>query len=453
MPTSSGRYAGLRLLTFVALALAVVAAALVMLQMGKPSYRLTLTLPNAGQLVKGDQVKVGGVPVGKITDIRLDRRQQARIGLEVTDAELTPLHRGTVATLRSTSLSGIANRYLALTPGPNDEPEIADGGGIPAEDGRAAVDLDQVLNTLDPATQRVLRTLVRRSADGFEGVAKDANRGLAALNPAIAQTAATTSELLRDQRRLEGFLVASSELVSAVASRPQDLDQLVGNARDTAAALASESDALGSAIARLPPTLRQANTTLVNLRGTVRELRPTVRAVRPVAPLLSRVLSQLPPVARQALPVVRRLRRTIDGPGEADLIAVLDRFPELERRGLPALRSAAPTLEDALPVVRDARPYTPDLIGGLFNGFGGTTAGYYDANGHYVRISFQSNPASAANTGSLLQPQGQGQEGLSGFRTGIDKRCPGAATQALPDGSSPFLDVADFPCDPEDSPR
>jgi len=429
VPTTSGRYAGLRLLTFAALALAVVAAALVMFQMNEPSYRLTLTLENAGQLVKGDQVKVGGVAVGQITDIRLDRRRQARIGLEITEAELTPLHRGTVATLRSTSLSGIANRYLALTPGPNDEAEIGDGGHIPAEDGRGAVDLDQLLNTLDPATQRVLRTLVRRSADGFEGVATDANRGLEALNPALSQTAATTSELLRDQRRLESFLVASGKLVSAVASRPEDLDRLVTGARDTTTALARESDALGSSIARLPPTLRQANTTLVNLRGTVGDLRPAVRAALPVAPLLSRVLTRLQPVSADALPVVKRLRRTIDRPGEADLMAVLNRFPELERRALPALRSAAPTLEDALPVVRDARPYTPDLIGGLFNGFGGTTAGYYDANGHYTRISFQGNFATAANTGSLLQPGGQGQSGLSGYRTGIDKRCPGAATR------------------------
>ena len=35
------------------------------------------------------------------------------------DEPVAPLHEGTTATIRATSLSGIANRYVSLNPGPN----------------------------------------------------------------------------------------------------------------------------------------------------------------------------------------------------------------------------------------------------------------------------------------------------------------------------------------------
>ena len=87
-------------------------------------------------------------------------------------------------TLRATSLSGIANRYLALEPGRNDEPEIPDGGEIRAEDGREAVDLDQVLNTLDAQTQRDLQAFVRSADRRLD----DGRRGAGRRTPASSRS-------------------------------------------------------------------------------------------------------------------------------------------------------------------------------------------------------------------------------------------------------------------------
>ena len=445
--------AGARLLAIAAVVLAVVAVALLMFGSVGGGHVVRLTLDNAGQLVVGNEVKVGGVPVGEVDTIELTPDGRAEIELDISDRELLPLHTGTVAILRSTSLSGIANRYIALTPGPNSAPEIPDGGEIPAEDGRVAVDLDQILNTLGPATRADLRALVRRSADVFEGVEVEANDGLRALNPALSQSAITARELVRDRSELERFVVETADVASALASRPEDLEQATGNALGGLSAIARESRALDRSLDALPGTLRQANTTLVNLRATLGDVRPAVREARPVAPPLSRVLELLRPVVRDARPVVGDLRRTIDRPGRSDdLLGVLRGLPSLERTGVPALRSAVATVGDALPMVRDVRPYVPDLVGGQLNGFGGTTGGYYDANGRYVRISFQANFFSLTNTGSLI-PVPPAQQGVSGYRMGVDKRCPGAGTQTAPDRSNPYLDRPGFPCDLDDSPR
>jgi len=452
-----------RALTLAVIALAVVASAALMFGLGG-EYRVHLTLDNAGQLVKGNQVKVGGRPVGLVESIELQDDARARIEVSIDD-ELAPLHEGSVMTLRATSLSGIANRYLALVPGRNDEPEIPEGGEVPADDGREAVDLDQLLNTLDPQTQRDLQAFVQNAADVFADepaggedeqatlkAARQANAGLEALNPALSQSAATFRALMRDEAALERFIVRSAQVVEDVTARREHLDPLVGNALGAVGALAQESAALESSLRQLPPTLRKTNSTLVNLRATLGDVRPLVRDARPVAPLLSEAFDELQPFARDARPVVSRTRAVIDRAGtRADLLGLLDGLVRLSREAVPAFDSTVKTVEDALPIVREARPYVPDVIGGLMNGFGGTTGGYYDANGHYVRISFQGSAATLTGLGTLV-PRPPEDQGLTGFRTKLYKRCPGAGTQPAEDGSNPFIDTATV-CDEENTPR
>jgi hypothetical protein len=87
-------------------------------------------------------------------------------------------------------------------------------------------------------------------------------------------------------------------------------------------------------------------------------------------------------------------------------------------------------------------------VAGLFNGFGGTTAGYYDANGHYVRISLQGNPFTFQGAGSATGVPAFSSDAYA-LRRGILARCPGAATQPHADRSNPWR-PAEAPCKPED---
>ena len=434
-----------------AFVLAVGVVGLVMLR--GPGYSVAVTVPNAGQLVKGNQVKVGGVPVGTVDAIELTPDGQARIELGIDDGGLAPLHRGTKAIIRATSLGGIANRYISLQPGPNNAPAIADGGSIPAEDVKPIVDLDAVLNALGPAARHDLSRLVRSAAGAFDGAEREANAGLRMLNPAVSQASLTARELMRDEKSFERFIVEAATVVDAVTKPRADLEQVVGNAAGAAAAIAREDAALDTTLEQLPPTLRRVNTSLVNVRGTLRDLRPALVDARPAAPLLSRTLERLAPIARRALPLVARTRKVVDAPGTAaDLLGVVRGFPGLAERAVPAFESADQTVKDALPIVRDARPYTPDVVGGLINGFGGTTTGYYDANGHYARISFHSSVYSADGLGSLI-PFPPSQQGLTGYRKRVIRRCPGGGVQPHPDKSSPFVEREDFPCDRGDTLR
>lgn len=441
-----------RLLAVAALLLAVVVVAWLMFVSGDP-YRVTIELDNASQLVKGNQVKVGGVPVGTVTKMELGHDARALIELEITDEELTPLHEGSTAQVRSTSLSGIANRYITLKPGPNDEDPIPDGGALPAEDAESEVDLDAVLNTLNDETLKDLQAAVQGLGGAVAGRGKELERAIHGLNPALSQTAATAREVIRDERAFSRFLVDSASVVAAVSSRSPDLERLVPATATTLEAIASRTAELDRSLRELPPTLREGNTTLVNLRALLRDLRPLVDEARPVARPLTEALQRLRTVSRRGVREIPGLRRLIDARGREDLIGVLDYMPTLEGTAVEAFDSSVRTVDELLPIVRVARPYVPDLVAGPYRGFGGTTAPYYDANGHYTRISFVGSGFTLVPGLGTALPILPEEGGLAGYRTFVRHRCPGGGTHPHPDGSNPFKDGEDFPCDLGDTGR
>lgn len=419
---------------------------------GSDPYRLTLYFDSASQLVKGNEVKVGAVPIGTVKSIELTEDFRARVEVELDpDDELVPLRRGAIAAIRNDALASVAGRYIALSQGPAGAPEIPDGGEIQTDHTRSTVDTDQVLATLDKRTRRDIRALVRESAGIVRGkTPAQANATIRALAPAGSQGAALARELAHDERSLGRLLRESGEVASALASRPGDLETLTGDALAATSAIAERSEALDSALAQLPPTLRRTNTTLLNVRGAIGDLRPLVRETRPAARPLADTLTRLRPIARRSRPVVSDLRAAIRRRGPTnDLVDALRGIAPLARDAVPAFRSTARLLPDLQPIVTELRPYVPDLVGYL-KGFTGSSGGYYDANGRYARISMQASMFSLDGSGSLVPlPEA---DGLTGLRRGLNKRCPGAATQKLADGSNPFFEVAGA-CEPGDSPR
>src|ERR1700712_3291920 len=87
-----------------ALVLVVVILAVLVLGPGS-SVKYKLVFTNAGQLVKGNEVQVGGTKVGQVQAIDLTDTNQAEIKIKV-DGDFAPLHQGTTALIRATSLSG-----------------------------------------------------------------------------------------------------------------------------------------------------------------------------------------------------------------------------------------------------------------------------------------------------------------------------------------------------------
>jgi phospholipid/cholesterol/gamma-HCH transport system substrate-binding protein len=430
-----------------ALALAVAFAVWLLLFRGDGGTEYTLLFQNAGQLVRDDDVQVGGRRVGSIREIELTEDNQAAIKIAVEEP-FAPLREGTQAVIRLTSLSGIANRYVALTPAPGDAEELPEGATLTAEETTDVVDLDQLFNTLDERTRGNLADVIKGFAAQYEGKGEEAGESAKYFNPLLSSSRALVQQVTEDEAALTRFLVNSSRAVTTIAERRDDLADLVGNANATAAAIGQENAALARALGLLPTTLRRANTTFVNLRATLDDLDVLVAESKPATKDLAPFLRELRPLVRAARPTIRDLRLLVRRPGDDnDLVEATRKLPALQRAATPAFRDGRQALVRAQPVLEFARPYTPDLVG-WFRDFGQGAANY-DANGHFARIQpmfnafqFTDNPA-----GGLLTPVPPANR-MDGVETGVIRRCPGAATQRPEDGSAPFTDGGDLDCDP-----
>jgi phospholipid/cholesterol/gamma-HCH transport system substrate-binding protein len=401
-------------------------------------YRVKARFLNAGQLVKGNPVQVGGVPVGSVKGIRITDDGEAEVDLEI-DGDHAPLRRGTRAEIRQFSQSGLANRYIDLSLPPDSNDEIPDGGVIETDKTVTQVDLDELFNTLDPPTRKALQEFFKGSAAQWRDNAREANIGFEYLNPALSTSRRLFNELTEDTPLLQRFLVDSSEMVTALAERRDDLAGLIGNLNTTMRALGSQKEALAESIGRLPPFMRRANTTFVNLRSTLDEVDPLVEASKPVAKRLGPFLSQARAFAADAKPTVRDLSITIRKRGRAnDLIDLMRTFPPLseiatvkknrsyapggKRYSVGETRGAFPESIDALKggakEISFARPYTTDFLG-WFDDFS-TTGGGFDALGATAR-------------GFITMSEFLHRDSLAYKQY---KRCPGSAEAPAKDGSN-----------------
>jgi phospholipid/cholesterol/gamma-HCH transport system substrate-binding protein len=433
-----------------ALALAVLLAVYLLLFKGPSGHEYTLVFQSAGQLVKDDDVQVGGRRVGAVTDIALTPDNRAAVTISVEEP-YAPLREGTSAAIRLTSLSGVANRYVALTPAPANARRLDDHARLDTDSTTTVVDLDQVFNTIDSRTRGNLSGVIRGLARQYSGRGAEAAQSTEYFNPVLSSSRRLVDQLTRDESALTAFIVSSSQAVTAIAQRRNDLAALVGNANTTAKAIGDENVALARALGLLPTTLRRANTTFVNLRATLDDLDTLVAVSKPATKNLAPFLRELRPLVHDARPTIRDLRTLVRRDGaNNDLVEATRKMPRLQRVASPAFANGRQALQDAQPVLEFIRPYAPDFVGWLRDF--GQGASNYDANGHYARIQpiFNAFQFNDTPTGPLLVPIAPSHR-LDGLQSDAIKRCPGAATQRPADNSAPYTDGGSLgpnDCDP-----
>ena len=410
----------------VALLVAVVLVAIVLFG-GDKGYSYKLLFETGGQLVAGNQVLVGGQPIGTVDEISLTEDSQAEVKITVDD----PLHDGTTAVIRATSLSGIANRYVSISPGPNNEPEIAVDDTIPSTETTSPVDIDQLFNTFNTKTRKGLADFIQGQGTVYTNNAKQANKAYKFLAPGLQSTERLLAELTRDEQTFSDFLASGSSVLGALAERRNDLSQLTSNANEALGAIAEQNEAFDRSLVALPPALRQANTTFVNLRAALDDLDPVIAATgRAEQAGLTSFLRRFGSVAEDSVPVFKNLGLVLhrDGPAN-DLVDTLGALPGAQRRASTAVPANIKALDDSQPNIAQLRPYTPDLLGFLARF--GQSASNYDGNGHYVRVQpsginlFRWNSAT-----SVLDPIPTTEQ-FADFDNGFFNRCPGAGTQPI----------------------
>ena len=276
----STRTSGVAVLTLTALSLLtvlVIAATIRPFSLGGDQRSYSAVFSSASRVGPGDEVMVGGVRVGRVTDVELAPDATAHVSFEV-EADL-PVSTATRAELRYLDLVG--GRYLALTEPPGDHAPQPAGQLIPISRTSPALDLNALLNgfkplfsALDPDDVNALATDIIRTFQG-EGPT---------VRQLIARTGSLTSGLARRDDVIDALLTNLGRTVTTVARRHDQLEGLIRDLSVFAVGLARDRRVIGD-------SLRHIDTMTALSAGLLRDARPSLR--RDIADLrvIARVLS------------------------------------------------------------------------------------------------------------------------------------------------------------------
>jgi virulence factor Mce-like protein len=322
-----------------------------------PTYELKTRVPNAANLVKGNDVRIGGTRVGAVTDITpvTDSRTGAVTALLTLKLETTvkPLPVDSTVLIRPRSALGL--KYVEISKGTSSQ-GFEDGATVPLGNATPEpVEIDQVIGTFDDKTRAASQSNLTEFGNGFAGRGPDLNRAIEELNPLLTNLVPVMRNLSDPQTRLGRFVTALGRTSAIVAPAAETQAELFGNLDTTFRAFANIARPfLQDSISGGPPALDEAikdfpqlRPFLANSEALFRELRPGVRALSTAAPDLADALEIGTPTLKRSVAFNNRLKPAFEA---------LERFAEdpLVTLGVRDLKSTAtilaPTIAHLTPV-------------------------------------------------------------------------------------------------------
>jgi phospholipid/cholesterol/gamma-HCH transport system substrate-binding protein len=150
-------------------------------------YRFHTSFSEAGQLSTEADVRISGVPVGKVKVIKADKHTgRADVTIQL-DAKYAPLPKDAKAILRQKTLLG--ETYVELTPGHSSDGFISEDGELPASQVSDTVELDEILRAFDPATRAAFQQWMQAQGEAIANRGQDLNDALGNLGPFADDTA------------------------------------------------------------------------------------------------------------------------------------------------------------------------------------------------------------------------------------------------------------------------
>lgn len=332
------------------------------------SYRVTAYFPEATQLAKEGDVRIGGVSVGKVKDVALAPIEERVNGKDTTEATLeiepqfAPISEDARAILRQKTLLG--ETYVELTPGTEPSEDAApvalgaaanvsdaeadsieaieEGGTLGVGQTEEATQIDEIFNALDEETRTSFQRWQQSSAIAIEGRGLDLSDSLGNLGPFLTDASEVLDLLGRQKVALQGLVRDTGAVFEALTERDQALAGTIVGSNNTFEALASEDEALAEIFQILPTFQRETRLTFERLDQFQVDTRPLVR--------------ELTPVARDLSPTLRSVREL--SPPLRNLFFDLDDLNKAAVEGLPALGDF---LDGLRPVLNELDPFLANL--------------------------------------------------------------------------------------------
>lgn len=351
----------------------------------KEPYHVAVEVPDADNLVDLGQVRIAGVPVGKVRDVSLPGPGKPALVKVAFDDAAAPLHEG--VRFRVGERSAVGESYLDVVDGKG--PEIPAGATLPSQAVQGSTQLRDLLASLDQRTRSAMRDMMRSLDAGTHGTRDDTSATLAGLGRLGRQGHTALDAAAAQSEDLRSLARSTTTLVRALDTGEGQLTTLVANAHRVTRATAGQRQAIESTMRQLPGTLGSAETATRSLSELSGALSPVAAGLAAAAPDLSTALRQLPAATSD----LRGLLPALDGslhraPGTLGRVPT---FAQDVRNVVPEMDSI---LADINPMLSYLEPYGHDFAGYIAN-FNATLAYTDEAGNHYLRLIPKVNERSA----------------------------------------------------------
>lgn len=279
-------------------------------------------------LSKRQDVRVAGVPVGRISAVEPTSRGTAIVSLSIDDD--IELHRDATAALRP--MNPLNEMYVDLDPGTASAPPLGGAEAIPSTQTTTPTQLDEVLAHLDDRAQSALTNLLAESNVALAGSRKTLPAALGAANGTLDELRPVVTALQQRRAKIATLVTSLSRITAATGTDDHRLAELLDATEGVLSTVSGQDRAVSASLARLPQvtaTLRKAMASTSALTG---ELDPLLANLGESSARLPRALDQL-----------------------EDLLGAVD----------DALPAAGGAVDRAVPVARALRPFVPQLNSAL----------------------------------------------------------------------------------------
>jgi virulence factor Mce-like protein len=357
-----------------------------------PTYDLKANLPNAAQLVKGFEVRIGGARVGFISKIEPKKRDDGSAYAQVTmklDKEIEPVPADSTLLVRPRSSLGL--KYIELSPGEG-QAGLPAGSTIPVRQARpAVVELDDLFAMFDAKTRVGQRNALDGFGGGFAGRGQDINTAIEAFVPLLSDLEPVARNLSDPDTRLNRFFASLARASAEAAPVAEEQASLFVNLDTAFTAFASIARPfLQETISESPPSEQVAIRDFPRQRPFIRnntaffrELRPGVAVLPHAAPILADAFQAGTEVLPRTIPMNEDL---------ADVFEALADFSDdpMVREGVHQLTRLSSSLR---PTLRYLTPtQTTCNYASVFLRNAASLLSEGDANGNYQRFLVISAP-------------------------------------------------------------
>lgn len=284
-----------------------------------PTYELEVQVPNAANLVEGNDVRLAGTRVGVVDRISAKQLPGGAVVAVLhlkLQTSVQKLAKDSSFLIRSRSALGL--KYVQITEG-RSKNGFPSGATVPPANAKPApVEIDEVLNTFDEPTRRAQQRNLLELGNALAGRGRDVNTLLGELNPLLRVLLPVARNLADPRTGLEALFPALGRTAAVVAPAADTQASLFRNLDRTFIALSDVARPfIGETIERGPETLdtaiasfRAQRPFLANAEGLFRDLRPGVAALSRATPDLADALDAGTPALRRSNELNTRLADT-----------------------------------------------------------------------------------------------------------------------------------------------